>query len=197
MAKHLGGFDCTDCDANYARKETLHLHFSKTHQKKLDPNVDYGHFTRSQREVFIKEAREKKQSRMDKKGIVPSNIPINTPSPKSTLTGDEIMAKCLESSGLNTPSTTKLLDFLDKPKQVECNVSLDAPSTLGGDSPSLMGEKTLIDAKIPLIPNPVSDLQGFVDAQWNVTQSDELTQIEPLEVPMDTSTLSDNTIDTN
>jgi hypothetical protein len=169
MAKHLGGFDCSDCKVNYARKETLHTHFQKAHQKKLDPDRDYGHFNRAERESLLADAKVKKLKLGTNTGTVVASTSKKATSSDVKLTGDQIMMKCLESSAMNTKSTMDLIQFLDTtaPNEPDNAPGENASSALGGDRVSSpLNGITDIDMDIPTIDPSVDNIQDYVNKQW-------------------------------
>jgi hypothetical protein len=166
MAKHLGGFDCDLCVVNYARKETLHQHFHRAHQSKLNPEKDYGHLTKAERDSLIQQAKEKKT-----KGTVTPIDPVPLP-PVSTsgknLTGDQIMLKCMEVSAIDSPSTRDLLTFLDTSDSTATSsqAARVAPSASGGDRVSPIDMNT---GKDNIVPNgEVTDVNKLINYAFNI-----------------------------
>ena len=52
FSHHYGGYDCDKCPGNYTSRELLNKHYLKLHGQKTNPNRDFGHLNKAQREEF-------------------------------------------------------------------------------------------------------------------------------------------------
>jgi hypothetical protein len=50
FSRHYGGYDCDQCPGNYKSRELLNIHYVSKHGQKTDPNVDFGHLNKVQRD---------------------------------------------------------------------------------------------------------------------------------------------------
>ena len=127
------------------------------------------------------------------------HTPVEAPLSNNSLTGDQIMSKCLESSAINSPSTRELIDFLDSPSQHQTNSqsAANALSTSGCDNATLVTENSAKDIDIPVLPTPVRDVEGFINSvlkkSWSSLDPDGTPMLSANSdiptVPMDQTTL--------
>jgi hypothetical protein len=73
FAIHYGGYDCDKCTANYKFRELLNTHYIKEHGQKTNPNQDFGHLTKKQRDQLDQIALMRKRNGLP--GVVLSKDP--------------------------------------------------------------------------------------------------------------------------